>query len=403
MFLLYLMNLQQAMAETGLVVRLHMKPPSSEETEGDTSVVKIQFGTPTGQLTELMLNDQGRRPDVNAGDGIYQGATMLSPETLTVAIVVGETQYSVGDFELINDGTPKDLDIQQEDDGFSLQISSGLAHSINPDGEPNEQIQGGDPAEQVLVNGMESVAGDIAIGTQELPPVEGQTADQPIAQSTDQMTNPTPSQTMSTPKPVTTTQSTSSGNSNTSLPLLPLIGGLFLLAAFGLFVLQRIQSLQVEMKGIERLKTYLPLGGEDIDLASHQRIVISAESYKEGFEYLIKTILNHRPTLICGEIPALRLHQGIAYTSNSFDAMQIGDQVEQLKKRHPDLCLCIAFSDDSTYSDFIDALPQNTDMIWLTKKSSKANYEMYKDSDWKLRTPEKEQNTEKNDAQNIEE
>ena len=80
MLLFFILHLQPAFAEAGLVVRLHMNNPSALKLEGEekTSVVKVQFGTSTGQLTEMMLNDEGRSPDVNAGDGIFQGATMLS-------------------------------------------------------------------------------------------------------------------------------------------------------------------------------------------------------------------------------------------------------------------------------------------------------------------------------------
>ena len=75
--------------------------------------------------------------------------------------------------------------------------------------------------------------------------------------------------------------------------------------------------------------------------------------------------------------------------------MKIGDQVEQLKKRHDDLCLCVSFSDDSTYSDFVDALPTDTDMIWITKNASNPTYEMIQGNEWSLQSP----STPNNEAQ----
>ncbi len=384
MLLFFILHLQPAFAEAGLVVRLHMNNPSALKLEdGDkTSIVKVQFGTSTGQLTEMMLNDEGRSPDVNAGDGIFQGATMLSPEALTVAVVVGETQYTAGEFELVNDGKPKDLDIQQEDNGFVLQLSSGIAHSTNPDGEPNnaQGLQAGDPEEQVLVDGMQSVADDIAINTQNTLP-----STTPAEAAN---TQPTPSK--NTGKSNVIRQSTN-GNSNSSYPFLPLIGVLFLFAAFGLFILQRIQSLQIEMMGIERLKTYFRFGSIDLDLSTHPQIVISADKYNDGFKEIVTALLNQRPILIWGDAPSLTLYKGVAYVSSSFDAMKIGDQVEQLKKRHDDLCLCVSFSDDSTYSDFVDALPSNTDMIWITKNASNPTYEMIQDNGWSFQPPSKSQ------------
>ena len=388
MLLFYILHSQPAFAEAGLVVRLHMNNPSALKLEGEekTSVVKVQFGTSTGQLTEMMLNDEGRSPDVNAGDGIFQGATMLSPEPLTVAVVIGETQYSVGDFDLVNDGKPKDLDIQQKDNGFVLQLSSGIAHSTNPDGEPNnaQALQAGDPEEQVLVDGMQSVADDIAINAQNTLPSEN-----PV-----EATNTQPTSSKKSAGPNTVRQSTTSGNSNSSYPFLPLVGILFLFAAFGLFILQRIQSLQIEMTGLERLKTYFRFGGIDLDLSSHPKITISPDHYNDGLKEIVTSLLHQRPILICGDIPSLTLYKGVAYTSNIFDAMKIGDQVEQLKKRHDDLCLCVSFSDDSTYSEFIDALPTNTDMIWITKNASNPTYEMIQDKEWLLQSPSKEQSTE---------
>ena len=95
----------------------------------------------------------------------------------------------------------------------------------------------------------------------------------------------------------------------------------------------------------------------------------------------------------CGDAPSLTLYKGVAYTSSSFDAMKIGDQVEQLKKRHDDLCLCVSFSDDSAYSEFVDALPTNTDMIWITKNTSNPSYEMIQNNEWVLQSPSKEQTT----------
>ena len=380
MLLFFILHLQPAFAEAGLVVRLHMNNPSALKLEGEekTSVVKVQFGTSTGQLTEMMLNDEGRSPDVNAGDGIFQGATMLSPEALTVAVVVGETQYTAGEFELVNDGKPKDLDIQQKDDGFVLQLSSGIAHSTNPDGEPNnaQALQAGDPEEQVLVDGMQSVADDIAINTQNTLPstTPAEAAD----------TQPTASKNTGGSNVV---RQSTAGNSNSSYPFLPLIGVLFLFAAFGLFILQRIQSLQIEMMGIERLKTYFRFGGTDMDLSTHPKIAITTDLYNDGFKELVTALLNQRPILLCGDTPSLTLYKGVAYVSNSFDAMKIGDQVEQLKKRHDDLCLCVSFSDDSTYSDFVDALPTDTDMIWITKNASNPTFEMIQENEWSLQSP----------------
>ena len=66
--------------------------------------------------------------------------------------------------------------------------------------------------------------------------------------------------------------------------------------------------------------------------------------------------------------------------------MKIGDQVEQLQKRHANICLCIILPEDQLYSDLIDALPPSTDMIWMTQKKTQAQYEAYKDDTWKLRT-----------------
>ena len=145
-----------------------------EQIEGELPVVKIQFGTSTGQLTELMLNDQGRTPDVTESDGIYAGATMLSPDTLKVAVVIGETQYKAGDFELVNDGAPKDLDIQQQEEGFALQLSTGTGHNSNDASGEVPGVEGENGQEQQLVDGMLSVAEDISTGNQPLPPIEDQ-------------------------------------------------------------------------------------------------------------------------------------------------------------------------------------------------------------------------------------
>ena len=148
------------------------------------------------------------------------------------------------------------------------------------------------------------------------------------------------------------------------------------------------------MTGIERLKTYFRFGGIDLDLSSHPKITIPVDKYNDGFQEIITSLLHQRPILICGDAPSLTLHKGVAYTSSSFDAMKIGDQVEQLKKRHDDLCLCVSFSDDSTYSEFIDALPINTDMIWITKNASNPHFEMIQANEWLLQSPSKELPTE---------
>ena len=119
------------------------------------------------------------------------------------------------------------------------------------------KLQAGDPEEQVLVDGMQSVADDIAINTQNTLP-SATPAEAADAQ---------PTSSKNTGGSNVVRQSTTS-NSNSSYPFLPLIGVLFLFAAFGLFILQRIQSLQIEMMGIERLKTYFRFGSTDMDLSA---------------------------------------------------------------------------------------------------------------------------------------
>ena len=189
-------------------------------------------------------------------------------------------------------------------------------------------LQAGDPEEQVLVDGMQSVADDIAINTQNTLPsaTPAEAAD----------TQPTSSKNTGGSNVV---RQSTAGNSNSSYPILPLIGVLFLFAAFGLFILQRIQSLQIEMMGIERLKTYFRFGGTDVDLATHPKIVITADRYNDGFKEIVTALLNQRPVLLCGDTPSLTLYNGVAYVSNSFDAMKIGDQVEQLKNAMM-ICVC---------------------------------------------------------------
>ena len=85
------------------------------------------------------------------------------------------------------------------------------------------------------------------------------------------------------------------------------------------------------MMGIERLKTYFRFGGTDMDLSTHPKITIQDDLYNDGFKELVAALLNQRPILLCGDTPSLTLYKGVAYVSNSFDAMKIGDQVEQLK------------------------------------------------------------------------
>ena len=64
-----------------------------------------------------------------------------------------------------------------------------------------------------------------------------------------------------------------------------------------------MQSLQADLKGIERLKTYFRIGGVDVDLSQHLRIFASKETYSESCSHIITKLLESRPVLICGDVP----------------------------------------------------------------------------------------------------
>ena len=370
-----------AQAEAGLVVRL------TGDVEG--TVIKTQFVTADGSLREILLNDRGSTPDVEAEDGIFAGATMLPDGKQEVKLVIDDKVLEGGSIELVSDGLPRDLNLVLKSDELSaeLVVGGGSQEPVMDITSAKEGSDGNAPIDGISLAEGPPLEGDMGQRIQEGPtnvdvPVPEQNA--PVGEEIEAVpsANPVASQptnvqpALSQPS-VSNNSSSSSSSAQSSDDLMLFMGGGFLIFIAGLLYLnQRISLANVDLSDLKRLTGAPVWSGKKLTFQPKvQKIFVTSEQKKSFLPEFLEELGRNNVVLICGEIPKVNPPGGPFYAVESSSGVEVGDKLDRLRRQYGDGVVVVNLAAKAN-KDFSESLPKETVGFWLIQSAGGAEFKL---------------------------
>jgi len=115
--------------------------------EADSSLkgpVVLTLADPDGNTAELILQDNGEAPDLEAGDGSWAGVVDNAPLQVTVRLAAPGRSLEAGPVEWQADQQPRDLDLKLEGDQLTATATVHQGQALGA----GEQVPGGVPETQ---------------------------------------------------------------------------------------------------------------------------------------------------------------------------------------------------------------------------------------------------------------